>query len=146
MSDTTSAQSAPSTTRGRPFPRGNPGRRVGSKNKATLIAMSLLEGEAEQLLRKAIEIAKEGDKDMLKFLLGRVLPKERSVTLDVPDLDFASDAVEAIATVTQAVYAGKLTPSEGAAVGSLIGSYARTIDTASLAEKTDRLEAKLQPD
>jgi hypothetical protein len=131
--------------RGRPFVKGNRGRRLGSKNKTTLIAASLLAGEAEQLLRAAIEIAKAGDKDMLKFLLARVLPKERAIRLDLPVLDYASDAVEAFATVTAAVSAGELTPSEGAALGSLIGSYSRTIDTSELEEEIDRLEDKLRP-
>ena len=36
----------------------------------TVIASALLEGEAEELLRKAIELAKGGDVAMLKFLLG----------------------------------------------------------------------------
>jgi hypothetical protein len=36
---------------------------------------------------------------------------------DLPVLDFASDAVDALATLTAAVSAGELTPSEGAALG-----------------------------
>jgi hypothetical protein len=150
MPDTPPTQSAPFGTqqqrrRGRPFPKGNPGRRLGAKNKATLIAASLLQGEAEQLVRTAVEIAKGGDKDMLKFLLSRVLPKERSVRLDLPVLDLASDAIDAIAALTHAVSAGELTPSEGAAVGSLIASFSRAIDISELAERIGRLEAELQP-
>ncbi len=66
-------------TRGRPFANGNPGRRPGSKNRTTLVAAALLEGEAEDLLRKAVRLAKGGDVVMLKFLFGRVLPRERVV-------------------------------------------------------------------
>jgi hypothetical protein len=41
---------------------GNPnGRTRGSKNKATAMAMKLLDGESEELARKAIELAKGGD-------------------------------------------------------------------------------------
>jgi hypothetical protein len=130
--------------RGRPFTKGNPGRRPGSKNKATLIAASLLADEAEELLRTAIELAKAGDRDMLKFLLGRVLPKERAVRLDLPAVDSAADAVEALAAVTAAASRGEITPAEGAALSSLIGSSARTIDTAKLEAKIDRLETRLK--
>ena len=63
--------------RGRPFANGNPGRKPGSKNRTTLVAAALLEGEAEELVRKAIELAKAGDVAMLKFLLERILPRER---------------------------------------------------------------------
>jgi hypothetical protein len=46
--------------------------------------------------------------------------------------------------VTNAVSAGELTPSEGAALGSLIGSCSRTINTLELEVKIESLEAKLK--
>lgn len=149
MSETTTtqpdaAEAEQPRRRGRPFAKGNPGRRPGSLNKSSQIASALLQGEAEHLIRTAIEIAKGGDKEMLKFLLGRLLPKERAVRLDLPMIDFASDAVDAVAAVTQAVSVGQLTPAEGAAVGSLIASYSRTMDSTELEQKINRLEAKLQ--
>jgi hypothetical protein len=39
--------------RGRPFAKGNSGRKAGSKNRATVAAAALLDGEAEELVRKA---------------------------------------------------------------------------------------------
>jgi hypothetical protein len=67
-----------STTRGRPFARGNPGRRPGSRNRRSAVAAALLAGEEADLLRKAIELAKGGDVQMLKFLLNRMLLSEPS--------------------------------------------------------------------
>ena len=84
--------------RGRPFANGNPGRKPGSRNRATLLA-ALLDGKAKDLVRKALEIAMAGDVGMLKFLLGRILPRERLIKLDLPRMDFADDAVEAIGIV-----------------------------------------------
>ena len=43
--------------RGRPFAVGNPGHKVGSKNRTTVLAAALLAGEAQPLVRKAVEIA-----------------------------------------------------------------------------------------
>ena len=82
-----------SPVRGRPFARGNGGRKSGSKNRASLLAAALLEGEAERLVRTAVEIALAGDAVMLKFLLGRLLPWERLIKIDLPRMDFADDAV-----------------------------------------------------
>ena len=67
--------------RGRPgaFRRGNPGRPRGARNKSTLAAMALLEGEAEALTRKAVELALGGDTVALKLVLDRILPRERLV-------------------------------------------------------------------
>ena len=49
--DETSRKNAPNT-RGRPFQKGNAGRPRGSRNKATLAAEQLLDGETEALTRK----------------------------------------------------------------------------------------------
>lgn len=132
------------TVRGRPFANGNAGRRPGSRNRATVIACALLEGETKQLVRKAVELAKGGDVPMLKFFLGRLLPRERVVKLDLPHMEFADDAVEALGAIMQAVSEGAISPSEGAAVATLINSYTKAIDTADLVKRMDALEAKVK--
>ena len=131
-------------TRGRPFPNGNPGRRPGSKNRITLVAAALLEGEAEGLLRKAVELAKGGDVVILKFLLGRVLPRERVVKLDLPPMYFADDAVEALGCIMRAVSEGTISPSEGAEAATLVNSYTKAIDMADVVKRLDSLEAQIK--
>jgi methylmalonyl-CoA mutase cobalamin-binding subunit len=92
-----------SPVRGRPFTAGNAGRKLGSKNRVTVIASSLLKGQTEALVRKAVELAKAGDRDMLKFLLGRVLPRERTIKFDMPTMEFADDGVAALGSIMRAV-------------------------------------------
>src|ERR687897_1484592 len=80
------------------FRPGNPGRPPGARNKATLAALALLEGEAEALARKAVELALAGDTVALRLVLDRLLPKGRAIRLDLPlrtldDLDAATGAV-----------------------------------------------------
>jgi hypothetical protein len=68
---------------------GNPaGRRRGSRNKATLAAATLLDGEALGLTRRAVEAALAGDMLAMKLCLERVLPRcqERPVTFSLPSL------------------------------------------------------------
>ena len=132
------------TTRGRPFARGNPGRKPGSKNRSTLLAAAILEEESEALLRKAFELARNGDVPMLKFLLGRILPRERVITIDLPKMDFADDAVEALGQITRAVAEGTITPSEAAALAILPNSSTKAIDVADAVKRLDALEAKLR--
>ena len=65
---------------------GNPsGRPPGSRNKATLIIEQLLEDESEQLARKLINLAKEGDISALRLCMDRLapVPKERNIHLDL---------------------------------------------------------------
>src|SRR6476659_2619378 len=96
-------------TRGRPFTKGNPGRKSGSKNKTTLIGQALLKDAEEDLLRKAIEMAKAGDGPMLKFLLDRTLPKDRCIEL--PPMDHDCDPVERCEAILDAVSAARVTPN-----------------------------------
>ena len=83
----------PKGARGRPFAKGNAGRRPGSKNRLSAISASLLAGEEQDLVRRAIELAKAGDTQMLKFLLNRILPRERAVKVYLPKMEYADDAV-----------------------------------------------------
>ena len=68
----------PRRVRGQPFAKGrsgNPaGRRRGSRNRATLAAAVLLEGESEALTRKAVELALAGDPVALRLCIERILP------------------------------------------------------------------------
>src|SRR5215217_606904 len=80
------------------FRRGNPGRPPGARNKATLAALALLEGEAEALTRRCVELALAGDVTALRLCLERLLPKGRPVRLPLPmrtlaDLEAAGEAV-----------------------------------------------------
>jgi hypothetical protein len=129
--------------RGRPFANGNPGRKRGSRNRASVVVAALVEGEAEELARKAVQLAKAGDIVMLKFLLGRLLPRERLIKFKLPAMD-SDDAVEALGSVLRAVSEGEISPSEGAAVAELINSYARAIDIADGVRRLDALEAQIK--
>jgi hypothetical protein len=131
--------------RGRPFANGNAGRPRGSKNRKTLVAQALLAGEETELVRKAIELAKAGDVQMLKFLLDRLLPKERLLKIDIPRLDFADEAIEAMAAVSGAIAEGRITPSEGASLSNVISGYSRAIEVWDLSRRIEAIEASLNP-
>jgi hypothetical protein len=128
---------------GRPFVKGNGGRPTGSKNKASVLAAALLEGDREALLRKGLELAKAGDSQMLKFFLNRILPRERPITIDLPAMETADDAVEVLAAIMAAACTGRITPSEAGNLAALVNSYARAIDNADLVKRMDALEARI---
>jgi hypothetical protein len=132
-----------SSVRGRPFEKGNGGRKPGSKNRTTLVAEALLKGEEVELVRKAIELAKAGDVQMLKFLLDRILPKERSVRLDLPAMERADDAVDAFGAIINAVGTGQIAPGEAAALAMLVATYARAINVYELESRLDEIEREL---
>src|SRR4051794_7623072 len=94
------------------FKPGNPGRPRGARNKATMAMEALLDGEAEAISRKAIEMAKEGDGIALRLVMERLLAprKERAIRFSLPRLTTAAAAAAAAAAIVDGVAAGELTP------------------------------------
>jgi hypothetical protein len=138
-----SRNNAPNT-RGRLFARGNPGRPKGTKNKAGLAAQALLEGEAEALSRKAVELALSGDVTALRLCLERLLPprKDRPVSLDLPRIESVADVVSTSAALIEAAALGEVTPSEATHLARLVEVHVRAIEVQELEQRLARLEAE----
>jgi Family of unknown function (DUF5681) len=114
---------------------GNPeGRPKGARNKATVAAERLLDGEAEALTRKAIDLAKQGDTTALRLCIERILPtrKDRPVSFDMPRIETVADSVKAAAAIASAVADGELTPMEAAELSKVVDGYTRAVETARL--------------
>jgi hypothetical protein len=124
------------------FAQGNAGRPRGARHRATTAAMALLDGEAEHLTRRAVELALEGDGPALRLCLERIVPlrREAPVTFALPPMTCARDAASAAGAVLQTVAAGEMTPNEGALVMALIDSFRRTIETSELEARVAALE------
>ncbi|NVK19763.1 MAG: hypothetical protein HWE30_13775 [Methylocystaceae bacterium] len=127
----------------KPGTSGNPsGRPVGSRNKATLAIEALLDGQAEGLTQKAIELALEGDLGALRLCLERICPprKDRPVSLHLPDVQTASDCVQVMAELLKAVGAGDITPEEAPKLSTLIEIQRKTLETQELEQRISDLE------
>ena len=127
----------------KPGQSGNPsGKPKGARNKVTLALEALLDGEAEALTKKAIELAKGGDLVALRLCMDRLLPprKDRPVSLDLPSIESARDMPKAISALLGAVAAGELAPSDAAEVTKLLDAYVKAFETTELAKRLERLE------
>jgi Family of unknown function (DUF5681) len=138
--------SATGNVRGRfePGRSGNPaGRPSGSRNKARIALESLLDGEAEGLTRKAVEMALAGDMTAMRLCMERIYParKDRPVSFELPKLETAADAVKAMAAIMGAVASGDLTPAEANELGKLVDTFTRAIEAHELDTRLRRLEA-----
>jgi hypothetical protein len=102
-----------------------------------------LDGEKEELVRKGIELPKAGNVPMLKLFLGPMLPRERPIRIDLPKMQFADDAVEALRAIVRAVSEGLISPGEGDSVANLVNCYSRAIEIADLVKRMDALEARI---
>ena len=128
--------------------RGNPaGRPHRSRNKASLAVDALLDGEAEALTRKAIELALGGDTVALRLCLERLCPprRDRSVRIKMARMETPQDVLGAIATVVGAVARGAITPSEGQSLASLIEVQRKAIETVEIEQRLAALEQAVEP-
>jgi hypothetical protein len=118
------------------------GKPRGTRHKATLAAETLLEGEAEALSRKAVELALRGDVSALRLCLDRIVPprKDRPVCFELPEMIESKGAVSALAAIVAAVAAGELTPTEAAELTKVIDGYARTLQAVEFEERLAKLE------
>jgi len=126
------------------FRPGNPGRPPGARNRATLAAMALLEGEAEALTRRCVELALAGDTAALRLCLERLLPKGRPVRLQLPlrtlaDLEAAGEAVSG------ALADGTVVLDEAATLTGLIEARRRLLETTELERRLAVLEQAKAP-
>jgi hypothetical protein len=107
-----------------------------------MAVLELLEGQAEALTQRAVELALGGDTVALRLCLERVAParKDNPVQFKLPQMITARDAAEAAAAVIEAVSLGDLTPTEGAQVMGLVDSYRCTLEVTELEARVAALE------
>ena len=122
---------------------GNPaGRPKGARGKATILAEGLFEGEAQDIIRAAIDLAKSGDVSAIRVCLDRIAPRkrDRTIAFELPPLHTAADAAAALAAITAAVSEGDLTPSEAADLFKLVEGFTRTLEATVFEQRVTRLE------
>lgn len=132
---------------GKPFvpgQSGNPaGRPKGSRNRATVALEKILDGDAESILRKAVEMAQDGDPTALRLCLDRLLPprKDRPISFDLPPIETTDDLPKATGAIVAAVAAGELTPAEAAEISKTLDVHVRAIEATELHRRLAALEA-----
>lgn len=128
---------------------GNPaGKRAGTRNRASLAVEALLDGEAEALTRRAIEMALEGDGPAMRLCLDRLCPprKDRPVTFDLPPIETAADVTKATSAIVKAVAAGEISPSEAQEVAGVLELHRRAVETHDISRRLGEIEARLGTD
>jgi hypothetical protein len=125
---------------------GNPaGKPPGSRHKVTLAVERLLDGEGEELTRKAIELAKEGDLTALKLCLERICPprKSRPFSIDLPDVKTSEGVSLAQTSVVQAVGEGEITHEEGQVLSNILESRRKSIESEDHERRLYELESRM---
>ncbi len=114
-----------------------------------MIAATMLETEAADLVKRAVKMANDGHEGMLRFLIDKALPAARPRPVSIPGLvpvRSLADVGKVMDAIVRAVGEGLLAPDE---VSQLVGALEvmrRTVESTELevriAELSDQL-AKL---
>ena len=134
--------------RGRPFAKGrsgNPcGRPAGSRNNVSLAVEELLASKVTELSQSLIDRALGGSTEALRLALDRICPvrRDRAVEFSMPKIGTAADVLAAQECLLRQVANGTITPSEAQAIGGLLESRRRTIETVELEARLAALEAR----
>ncbi len=125
---------------------GNPaGRPIGSRNRKTLIVEGLLEGDAERLTRRAIDLALGGDPTALKLCLERIYPRgrDRPVAFPLPPIEKAADLMVAANWIGSGIGTGEISPSEALALLRVVDWSAKFLRLAQAEKKLQQMESQV---
>ncbi len=124
---------------------GNPkGKPAGTRNKATLAVLALMESGAEEVTKAVVAQAKAGDLAAARMVLDRLAPpaRERPVNLALPDTGTAEGINAAQQAILQSVAVGDLLPGEATALAGIVESRRRALETLVLEMRIAALEER----
>jgi hypothetical protein len=131
------------------FAKGNSanpaGKPKGTLHRTTRAVLEMMQGEAEAITRKAIDLALAGDSVAMRLVMERLISpvRERPVNLAMPKISAASDLIDAAAALIDAAASGEITPGEAASLSQLVGNVAKAVETFELAVRMTKLEEQL---
>lgn len=118
------------------------GRPKGAKSKKTLIRESLeqmLLESGDELVLKTLEMAKDGNRFLLEFVVDRVLPA-KSIEPNFPKLDIKGDLLEQHRMLLDHAYDGLINASHLKSISQALTDHAKIMETKELAERIEKLE------
>ena len=123
------------------------GRPKGIRDKRTILA-DVLDIRKKELFDKALELALNGDTQMLRFFLERLIPKTRNelIKFDLPDCDMTKpNALLLIGSeILKAVANQVLTPEQGKALTDIVEAQRKNIETGELHARVTEIEGTLK--
>jgi hypothetical protein len=126
---------------------GNPaGRPKGALNHTTLIVQKLLASEAEEVSRKVIEMAKDGDFQAAKLIIERVCPpiKDAPIEFKLQKIQKVEDLLKAFTRVNEGLGSGELTPDQAKAITNILEAHRKALETNDLERRIELLEESIK--
>lgn len=130
-------------TKFKPGQSGNPrGKPRGAQDKRTALR-ELLRPHAEELINKAVSLAKKGDTTALKMCLDRLIAPYRAKDPVIAIEGMTGTLTEKGERIITAMGAGELTPSDAAAMLHALAAQAKVVEIDELEKRVKKLEGKI---
>lgn len=126
------------------FAPGNKVSNRGCRHKATKMLQAMFDGEAGEVGRKALELAKEGDTTALRLVIDRIVPPRKSapIEIELPPIETIHDAQRALAMIIAAEAAGEITGDEATSLMGHVKMWSEVAAVANFEERLAALEAR----
>lgn len=123
---------------------GNPGGKPkGADRIARRAIHKILQEGSVDIAKQIVAAAQSGDMRAAEIVLRRIMPERKGavVEFEMPKLETADDAVEAMARISLGVTTGELTTAEAADLAGVVETWRKTIETADIERRLKALEA-----
>ena len=121
---------------------GNPdGRPKGALNKRTLIGQSILDNDAEALVKRVVQLALEGDTTCLRICVERLVPARKSgpLWIDLPDVTAVAEIPKLFTAINERFREG-ITHSEAATLLDLTETLRKSLEVVEIETRITALE------
>ncbi|WGS85832.1 DUF5681 domain-containing protein [Methylomonas sp. UP202] len=130
------------TPKFKPGQSGNPAGRPKDKTPATLLRKAIAD-DMPDVVRKLVELAKEGDVQAAKVLLDRICPPLRPQAIPVT-VEKGATLPESGGNVVAATLSGEIPPDIGAMLIRALAEQGKLIELQEMADRLQRLEKLLE--
>lgn len=131
----------------RPGQSGNPrGRPRRARSRSTEIAEQLLDGDAEAIVSKAIDMAKKGDGPVLRALLALIVPPQRArpMLFEFPRLREAGDVMKTFDAIAEALARGDLSEPEMKTLVAYLETFLSALNAVDYEARLAALEERMK--
>jgi len=127
------------------FGAGNPGRPRGARNRANVVAGSIIDDSIGEIAEKCVQLAKEGDRQCLLALLRLRIPAQRERLVEepikLPALATSKDALTALRIIADGAARGEIDRDHVRLLVAIVEAFLKCLEIVDLDERIRALEA-----